>query len=200
MLSADIQKALQIYGYDSINEISMIDLKQRYKVLAKKHHPDRGGEEEMFIAIREWYQLLRDELENPSIPHNNTQELTQLEQIISNQQNRIQEYETMITSQVHIITQIQPLLDNAHKLHTENIDSLDRWYNLQLEKLKAAYESSFMDILLNKTKLTQNQNIIEKNSIIKSYNSQLLSLEQDYTKQLLEIYKTSIEAVIDSYT
>jgi molecular chaperone DnaJ len=199
MSSVDLQKALEMYGYNSISEVSNIELKQRYKSLAKKHHPDRGGEEEMFVAIREMYQLIRDELDNPKTP-NEPAANNELEQKIQQQKLRIQEYEAMITAQVHVITGIQPILNSAHETYKSRLDSLDEWYLESLDKLKKRYESSFMDLLLNKSKLTQTEYILEKNNLTKSYNSQLLGQEQEYTKNMLKIYKSSIEDIIDSYT
>jgi len=35
-------------------------IKQRYRTLAQMHHPDKGGDEEMFKLIKEAYEILSD--------------------------------------------------------------------------------------------------------------------------------------------
>lgn len=35
-------------------------IKQRYRTLAQMHHPDKGGDEEMFKRIKEAYEILSD--------------------------------------------------------------------------------------------------------------------------------------------
>ena len=35
------------------------EVKRRYKVLAKKHHPDRGGTQEQMIRLNNSYELLQ---------------------------------------------------------------------------------------------------------------------------------------------
>lgn len=38
-------------------------LKQCYKVLTKKHHPDKGGDEDNFKALNDAYDALQEELD-----------------------------------------------------------------------------------------------------------------------------------------
>ena len=40
---------------------SRLELEHRYKHLASRHHPDRGGNEERMKAINEAYRVLKDE-------------------------------------------------------------------------------------------------------------------------------------------
>lgn len=42
----------------------MSDIKRRYKELARKHHPDVGGDEEKIRAINGAYALLMEYLQN----------------------------------------------------------------------------------------------------------------------------------------
>lgn len=41
-------------------ECSIDDIKQQYRTLAKKHHPDLGGDEEVFKRIKLAYEVLSD--------------------------------------------------------------------------------------------------------------------------------------------
>lgn len=40
-------------------DASSLDIKRSYRELAARHHPDRGGDTETFIHIRQAYELLR---------------------------------------------------------------------------------------------------------------------------------------------
>ncbi len=52
----DRQKALNVLGLP-VN-VSKEQIKQRYRTLAKEHHPDRGGDREQMQRIIAAYQLL----------------------------------------------------------------------------------------------------------------------------------------------
>ena len=60
--------------YEILNvskDASVDEIKKQYKKLALKHHPDRGGDPEMFKKISEAYQTLSDpekkeEYDNPN--------------------------------------------------------------------------------------------------------------------------------------
>ena len=41
-------------------DCSQEDIKKNYKILAMKHHPDKGGDSEIFKDISEAYQILID--------------------------------------------------------------------------------------------------------------------------------------------
>ncbi|PYF79558.1 MULTISPECIES: DNA-J related domain-containing protein [Marinomonas] len=47
-------KTLQI----TTSNPSKTDIKQQYKKLAQKHHPDRGGDQDVFIGLRQAYEYL----------------------------------------------------------------------------------------------------------------------------------------------
>ena len=48
----------QVLGVDKNADVKMI--KRKYRELARKHHPDRGGDPEMFKKIAEAYEILSD--------------------------------------------------------------------------------------------------------------------------------------------
>lgn len=55
-MSEDLYSVLGVDKNASVNEI-----KKAYKKLAMKHHPDKGGDEEMFKKISQAYSVLSDE-------------------------------------------------------------------------------------------------------------------------------------------
>ncbi|MCG8312568.1 MAG: DnaJ domain-containing protein [Pseudomonadales bacterium] len=53
-----VSLALQCLGFEDNKNIDWRDIKQRYRELAHKLHPDRGGSPEKFIELREAYEVL----------------------------------------------------------------------------------------------------------------------------------------------
>ncbi|MCB5162537.1 DNA-J related domain-containing protein [Marinomonas algarum] len=56
-LSGDRDAALKTLQITSSHP-SKTEIKQQYRKLAQKHHPDRGGNQEHFIGLRQAYELL----------------------------------------------------------------------------------------------------------------------------------------------
>ncbi len=56
-LTGDRQSALQTLQL-TIDNPSKSEIKQQYRKLAQQHHPDRGGDQEIFISLREAYEQL----------------------------------------------------------------------------------------------------------------------------------------------
>ena len=52
------KEALEIFQYSNSSEIEPNRLKNDMRTLAKKHHPDRKGDEEMFKKVMAAYELL----------------------------------------------------------------------------------------------------------------------------------------------
>ncbi len=61
------QKAYELLGLSS--DASEDEVKSAFRNMAKKHHPDKGGDEEKFKEINEAYQILtnskNDEFDDP---------------------------------------------------------------------------------------------------------------------------------------
>jgi len=57
-----IYEALEVLGLPPL--VSLKDIKQRYHLLAKKYHPDVGGDEEEMERINRAYKLLKEYIEN----------------------------------------------------------------------------------------------------------------------------------------
>jgi len=55
-IKEDIEKALETLGLPHM--ITKEDIKKQYRFLAKKYHPDQGGEQEKMEEINRAYKLL----------------------------------------------------------------------------------------------------------------------------------------------
>lgn len=51
-------ECLKILGLDPARQWTEKEIKKAYKRMAMKHHPDRGGSQEMFVKVREAYEYL----------------------------------------------------------------------------------------------------------------------------------------------
>ena len=54
----NLYDALRCLGLDDSDSLTWRDIKKRYRELAHKMHPDRGGSSEKFIELREAYEVL----------------------------------------------------------------------------------------------------------------------------------------------
>ena len=57
-----IQQALEVLGLPPM--ISQKELKERYRELSKRYHPDRGGSHEEMAQINRAYKILQNYMEN----------------------------------------------------------------------------------------------------------------------------------------
>ena len=49
---------------------SNIEIKKAYRLLAKKYHPDTGGEKDKFLAIQQSWEILNDPLKKENYDRN----------------------------------------------------------------------------------------------------------------------------------
>jgi len=60
----DIQKACDTLEFISLAQVNKDSLKKRYRKMALKHHPDRGGDPELFKKAKEAYECLGELVED----------------------------------------------------------------------------------------------------------------------------------------
>ena len=60
----DLGKALELFGYDSIDSIDQEEFKKRYRNIAKKNHPDAGGNTEIASKINEANDVIKRALKS----------------------------------------------------------------------------------------------------------------------------------------
>lgn len=54
----DTDKYFRIFKIKSVSEISMQELKRRYRVLVNKYHPDKGGTDRQFCLVQDAYNYV----------------------------------------------------------------------------------------------------------------------------------------------
>jgi hypothetical protein len=207
-MSSKLSSHLERLGFQSPDGLNPEKLKKRYQDLVKIYHPDKGGEEKVFIAVRESYIFVRDFLENPTIDFNEdtsnesniTEEITQLHIYIESLKTHIQDYEAMINSQISAISRLKPELEDAHEMYVKSLETLKVWYSSEKQKLQKQYEKSWMDLLVGRQKMTKAEYIAYHNSLTETYNAEILKSEQKYSDKIIEIYQHLIGEVVGTYS
>jgi hypothetical protein len=207
-MSSKLTSHLERLGFQSLDGINPEKLKKRYQDLVKIYHPDKGGEEKVFIAVRESYIFVRDYLENPTIDFNEdasnesniTEEINQLNIYIESLKTHIQDYEAMINYQISAISRLNPELENAHEMYLKSLETLKVWYSSEKQKHQKQYEKSWMDLLVGRQKMTEAEYIAYHNSLTETYNAEILKFEQDYSNKIIEIYQHLIGEVVGTYS
>lgn len=62
-------EALDIFSLSTLADQNEEKLRRLYHKLAQKHHPDKGGNHEEFIRLRQAFALLRKQIQNPDISY-----------------------------------------------------------------------------------------------------------------------------------
>ena len=57
-----IREALEVLGLPPM--VSLAEIKERYRQLSRRHHPDGGGDAQQMARINEAYEILRSYAEN----------------------------------------------------------------------------------------------------------------------------------------
>jgi hypothetical protein len=65
-IAMDLHEACAILGFEKWMDVNRESLKRKYYILALKHHPDKGGDEEVFKKIKNAHETLEQMLEYKS--------------------------------------------------------------------------------------------------------------------------------------
>lgn len=63
MVDNKVKNKLKAFGYCGKITINLKDLKQRYRKLSKKYHPDVTNDDKIFLEIKDYYESLLLEFE-----------------------------------------------------------------------------------------------------------------------------------------
>lgn len=63
MIDSKVRNKLKAFGYQGKIIVNLKDLKQRYRKLSKKYHPDISGDDRIFLEIKDYYEGLLKVLE-----------------------------------------------------------------------------------------------------------------------------------------
>jgi len=115
------------------------EIKQRYRVLAQFHHPDKGGDEEVFKRIKLAYEILSDPIRRKEYDTTGKSETTR-----SIRNEALEKISQML---FHIVSNFNPEQDNlialmkdeVHRMKNEVVTNIGVC-NMHLERLNKVIE------------------------------------------------------------
>lgn len=185
----DLCECLQIMEIDN-NEFIKMDLfllKKKYKLLALKHHPDKGGTNNKFNKLTEAYGKLNEilllKLENTNINDNDVRKYIELficllrdnnsynylygkcQQIINNLLRNLQD-KVMKTKEDNIIIMVKPSIEDLFLNNIYKYDYEDTYFLIPLWHNEIIFEYKKKDIVfICKPVIQDNYYIDEYNNI-----------------------------------
>ena len=64
----NIEEAIKLLDFNLSEEATEYSLKKQYRKMVLKHHPDKGGNNDKFLKIKEAYDIVKKYLRERSIP------------------------------------------------------------------------------------------------------------------------------------
>jgi len=219
-------EALNIFELSSLEGLNENQLKKQYHKLAPKYHPDRGGNVEDFIKLREAYTLLKKALVDPKYRSDNFQNQQNsngfqnnynsqagvnyeilykqaLEQLNKYQEN-YQRMTQIIKSYENKFNDIIRFYNHNKNLFNQNIlnynfgqNKLKEELNQKLKSLEKRYKGNFLQFVFGREKMSKYQYVQESNSLISSYNQQIRLLEQQFLTGVLNSYKKNFDDLVE---
>ncbi|NJK71253.1 MAG: J domain-containing protein [Thermales bacterium] len=139
-------ESLKVFNLSSLDNMDEKQIRTIYHLLAKKYHPDKGGNAEDFIKLREAYAILKEALINPTKRRTDVESSSNTGQTSYNSSTsfedspykeayekllkQIRDYEKIINSEVLIINRtsqnVNTQIDTYNKAHIVLKDWLDK--------------------------------------------------------------------------
>lgn len=205
----NLDAALRWFGLQkNIKGITLDDLKKRYHHLAQMYHPDKGGSSDDFIKLREAYTFLQDYLANPNTEKNHrgkekkesediVEDLNKYKKAFANSQAKIHEYETMISSQINLISSFQGNLQTGINFGKNQDNRLRSVLDEELDKLKKQYNSSWWKQPLGMKTMSESEYNYQYNALIDEFNNIKQRQDNEYIDNLLSLYRGLVNKIVD---
>ena len=207
-MNTNLEAALRWFGLQHIKNVTLDDLKKRYHHLAQMYHPDKGGSSDDFIKLREAYTFLQDYLANPRSEEKSRggektefdgifEELHRYKKAFASSQVKIHEYETMISSQINLISGFQSNLQSGINFGKNQDGRLRSVLDEELEKLKKQYNSSWWKQPLGIKTMSESDYNYRYNALIDEFNNIKQKQDDEYIDNLLSLYRGLVNQIVD---
>jgi curved DNA-binding protein CbpA len=213
-----LSEALEILELTSAN-ITLAELKSRYRQKAQQVHPDKGGSSQDFISVRKAFTTIRDYLiggkkETYSKQNRNQQESYEYKKTEQTQEDfwktkyqqtyaeltvsqkrfeeifgQLKNYESQINRIIVIFNSGQKLLQVARQNLQAKLQKLDEVFESEQQKIKSKYEKTWLDMLLNRQKMDKFEYVKLNNHLVSQINDQESKLIRSYHQEIEAIYQ-----------
>ncbi len=223
-MKLSIQESLEVFGFETLTDLQEKRIKDVYHELAKKYHPDKGGNAGDFIRLREAYAVLKAAIINPAYQNggwekvreaqangssgpesfNRTQDsdslqeqLNKYKQAYEQMLKQIKDYEQIINNQILVINRTTSSVNGKIDFFNQQLDNLKIALDKSLESLERKYKYKWWELVVPAKKLDKNQYITYYNQLIGEYNSEYRKINDKFQNDLLNTYQMSFNLFID---
>jgi DnaJ-class molecular chaperone len=139
--------ALEIFEIQNLDGQSEITLKKIYYQKAGIFHPDKGGNNDLFIELREAYSTLKKALKEPEKTEKNYE--IDYKIAYENLQKTVIHYENIFGNQILTINQVANKINVLITSYNKNQETSKKILEESLEKLEKLYTQNWFQYALN---------------------------------------------------
>jgi curved DNA-binding protein CbpA len=218
------QESLLLFNLATLRGQTEEGLRKIYYRLAKRYHPDKGGDQNDFIRLREAFSLLKRALSNPPGVDESTfsSSYNDAHQHHTNQQNNgygdykseppkntyyeaaferlskiVSGYEDIFNTQIRLAQTIRAKINEVIEDNQKARQNLDNWLDSELEKLNQIYYLPWWQRILPSKTITAQEYVYRHNELIRHYNNLSREVEEEFTTTLLNEYQDGINNFLE---
>jgi curved DNA-binding protein CbpA len=190
--------ALEIFEIQNLDGQSEITLKKIYYQKAGIFHPDKGGNNDLFIELREAYSTLKKALKEPEKTEKNYE--IDYKIAYENLQKTVIHYENIFGNQILTINQVANKINVLITSYNKNQETSKKILEEsleKLEKLEKLYTQNWFQYALNIKNISEEDYYKQYNKLVTNYNQKQLLREKEFNFAILEIYKSGNTQIIE---
>jgi curved DNA-binding protein CbpA len=217
----ELDEALVLLDFKSITDLTMSQLKLRYKSKAKEFHPDKtDGDKEKFVELNKAYNLLKTHLNNLSdfggdVFVRTEEEIDTLDSKIKeldkllkkNKKNEIMkryletektliEHKRSLKKQKQHIIQTKKAVQEIISTFKEKKDALSDELNLSLTDLDERYRvRTYQKVLFFLPRPNVKELPLQRQLVLSEYNKVVSEMNQEMMQQVITLYGSSLNEI-----
>jgi hypothetical protein len=193
----NIKRALEIFGFDSLNDLNSEELKKVYRKLAKERHPDKmGGTNKDFVELRRAYLLLYAEAEKNDDTQKTLKELSKDEILDKYYQEtrdlkvKMDTYEDIIGNQSRTLSIVRESVEQIVERFEYRKQQLKKDLELTISSLERQLKPNIVQKLFSFLwpKLNEDEFWLRYQQQVKNYTRKDQDLNMEFFKEMLTIY------------
>lgn len=193
----NIKRALEVFGFESLNDLNSEELKKVYRKLAKERHPDKlGGTNKDFVELRRAYLLLYSEAEKNADTQKSLKELSKDEILDKYYQEtrdlkvKMDTYEDIIGNQSRALTIVRESVEQIVERFEYRKQQLKKDLEQTISSLEKQLRPNFVQKIFSFLwpKLSEDEFWQRYQQQVQSYTRKDQDLNTEFFKEMLTIY------------